>query len=197
MTTKNVNETLYSLTNNLLRLQEFIEQAENAEELADLIADSKEALEVSFDEKLEGMMTIRQNKLARINALEEEAARLKKLAESESKAIGRIEKYAASELEKLGHNYKEKAKKTVGKFDLQFKKLPPKLEIVDQSKIPAQYMNIPTPPPAAPDKKELLDLLKKKAEFLHGKKWTKEIDGLDLEEFGIKLVNNNSKFEVK
>lgn len=190
-------ETLYSLTNNLLRLQEFIEQAESPEELAELIADSKEALEISIDDKIEGMMTIRQNKLARANALKEEAARLKKLAESEEKAAERIVKYAADELSKLGHNYKENAKKTVGKFNLQFKKLPPVVEIVDASKIPAQYMNIPPTPAATPDKKELLDLLKQKAEFLHGKKWTKEIDGLDLEEFGIKLVNNNSKFEVK
>lgn len=191
------NETLYSLTNNLLRLQEFIEEAENPEELAELIADSKEALELSIDEKIEGMMIIRQNKLARANALKEEAERLKKLAESEEKAAEKVEKYAASELEKLGHNYKENAKKTVGKFNLTFKKLPPKLEIIDESKIPAQFMNIPAPPKPTPDKKELLDLLKKKAEFLHGKKWTKEIDGLDLEEFGIKLVNSNSKFEVK
>ena len=197
MTKTTVNETLYSLTNNLLQLLEYVESAENPEELAELIADSKEALELSIDEKLEGMMTIRQNKLARINALKEEAARLTDLAKSEEKAIEKIEKYAESELTKIGHNYKDNAKKMVGKFNFTFKKLPPKLEIVDASKIPPQYMNIPTPPPAAPDKKELLDLLKKKAEFLHGKKWTKEIDELPLEEYGIKLVNNNSKFEVK
>jgi hypothetical protein len=192
-----MSESLYSLTDKMLKLLSFVEEAENPEELAELIADSKEALEISIENKLEGMMMIRQNKLARISALEEEAKRLKDIAAKEQKQVDKIEKYAQDEMTKLGHSYKEKSSKAIGKFTLKFKKLPPKLEIVDASKIPTQYMNIPPAPAAKPDSKELLDLLKKKAELLHGKKWTKEIDGLELAEFGIKLINNNSKFEVE
>jgi hypothetical protein len=188
--------TLYTLTNKVLMLQEYIEKAENPEELAELIADSKEALELSIDDKLEGMMTIRQNKLARVNALKEESARLAELAKKEQKEVERIEKYAQDQLSTLGHSHKEKSKKIVGNFEMKFKKLPPKLEIVDAKKVPAKYMSIPKPKPAEPDKKALLDLMKEKAKFLHGDKWTKEIDELALEDFGIKLENNNQKFEI-
>lgn len=192
-------ETLYSLTDKVLLLLEYVEGSENPEELAQLLEDNQEALQLSIDEKLEGLMTIRQNRIARMNALKEEADRLSKLAKQEEKEIEKLTKYAEFELTRLGHTYKDKklAKRTVGKFNLKFKKLPPKLEIVDASKIPTQYMNVPPTPAAKPDAKELLDLLKEKAEFLHGKKWTEQIEGLALDEFGIKLINNNSKFEIE
>lgn len=194
-----MSESLYSLTGKMLQLLAFVEEAENVEEMTESIAETKELIEMSIDEKLEGLLTIRQNKLARVNALKEESKRLLELAAKEDKEIEKIEKYAESQLSALGYSYKDKklSTKAVGKFNLQFKKLPPKLEIIDAKKIPAQYMNIPPTPAAKPDSKELLDLLKTKAELLHGKKWTKEIDRLELEEFGIRLINDNSKFEVK
>lgn len=197
MTTE--NQSLYSLTDKMLQLLAFVEQAENPEELAESIAETQEALQMSIDEKLDAIMTIRQNKLSRVNALKEEAKRLTELAAKEQKQVEKMEKYAEDELTRLGYSYKDKklSSKAVGKFNLKFKKLPPKLEIVDASKIPPQFMNIPTPPPPKPDAKELLDALKKKAEFLHGKKWAKEIDGLTLEEWGIKMVNSNQKFEIE
>jgi hypothetical protein len=193
------NESLYSLTDRMVQLLNFVEQAENPEELAESIAETKELLEMSIDDKLEGIMTIRQNKLARVSALEDEAKRLTELAKKEKTQIAKMEKYAEDELTRLGYSYKDKKNsvKAVGKFNMKFKKLPPKLEIIDAKKIPSDYMNIPPTPAAQPDKKELLDLLKKKAEFLHGKKWTKEIDELKLEDFGIRLVNNNQKFEIE
>lgn len=191
------NETLYTLTNKVLLLQEYIEQAENPEELAELIADSKEALELSIDDKLEGMMTIRQNKLARVAAIKEESSRLLEIAKKEEKEVERIEKYAAQQLSEIGHSYKEKQKRQVGMFNLKFKKLPTSIEIVDAKKIPMKYMSIPKAPEAKPDKKALLDLMKEKAKFLHGEKWTKEITELELAEFGIKLVNDRQKFEVE
>jgi Siphovirus Gp157 len=195
----NNTESLYSLTDKMLQLLAFVERAENPEELAESIAATEAELQMSIEDKLEGMMTIRQNKLARIEALKNEAKRLTDLAKIEESAVGRIEKYAEDEMTRIGYTYKDKKKSTLaaGKFNLQFKKLPPKLEILDEKKIPMNFMNIPAPPPAAPDKKALLDALKKKAEFLHGKKWTGQIDELPLEEWGVKLVNNNSKFEVK
>lgn len=196
-----MSESLYTLTDKLLALAAYIESADGSEELKELLEDSEEALQLSIDEKLEGIMTIRQNKLARIGAIQDEIKRLNGIIEGEQKTVTRLEKYAEEELVRLGHSYKDKKKavRAVGKFNLKFKKLPPKLEIVDAKKIPPQYMNIPTPKPPEPkpDAKELLDLLKQKAEFLHGKKWAKEIDGLELEEFGIKMVNNNQKFEIE
>lgn len=194
-----MSETLYSLTDKVIRLQQFVEEAENPEELAELLADSEEALELSIDDKLEGMMTIRQNKAARAEALKLEAKRLQDLAKAEENQVKRIEAYAESELLKLGYRHNDKNKKIreVGKFNIGFKKLPSVLEITDASKIPAKYMNMPPVPEATPDKKELLDLLKKKAEFLHGKKWSASVDELVLEDFGVKLVNDRQAFQVK
>lgn len=193
-----MSEALYSLTDKVKSLLNYIEAAENPEELAESLADTKELLDMSIDDKFEGMMTIRQNKLARVDALKAEAKRLTELAKTEEKQVEKIEKYAEFEMQKLGYSHKSKEKmRAVGKFNIGFKKLPPILEIVDASKIPAKYMNIPAPPAPTPDKKELLDLLKLKAETLHGKKWSKEIDGLALEDFGIKMVNSNQKFEIK
>jgi hypothetical protein len=189
--------TLYELTNQMKMLQEYIEQAENPEELAVLIKDSKEALELSIDDKLEGMMMIRQNKQARIDGLKAEAERLLVVADKEQKEIDRIERYAEQQLTELGHSHKENQKRVAGKFNFKFKKNPPKLEILDKDKIPAKYMNVPKTPAPAPDKAALLKLMKEKAEFLHGKKWTKEIDELVLEDFGIKMENNNQKFEIE
>lgn len=193
-----MSETLYTLTDKLRLIQRHLEEAEDLDDLKELLQDTEEALSLSIDDKLEGMMTIRQNKLARVEALEAEAKRLKELAKSEQIQIKRLEEYAEFELKKLGYSYNAKDKKrAVGKFTVGFKKLPPKLEILDESKIPMQYMNIPPMPQATPDKAELLKVLKQKAEFKHGKKWTKEIEEMEIEEFGVKLINNNQSFEVK
>ncbi|QFG05719.1 host-nuclease inhibitor protein [Bacillus phage 035JT001] len=190
--------TLYNLTDKMRALLDYIQDAENPQELEELLKDSKEALDLSIDEKLEGMMMIRQNKLARANALKEEAKRLNDLAKQEEAEVDRIESYAAYELEKLGYDHKAKERyRSVGKFNLGFKKLPPSVEILDASKIPTQYMNIPVAPPPSPDKKEIAKLLKTKAETLYGSKWTKEKDEIVIEEFGVKLVNNKQKFEIK
>ena len=46
-------------------------------------------------------------------------------------------------------------------FKLSIKKNPPKTVIDDESLIPVEFMKIPPPPPAVPDKKAIAEFLKK------------------------------------
>jgi len=184
--------TLYELSNRMLELQALIENHEG--DMTDILLDTEEMLEMSLDDKLEGIMKVRQNKLAKVDAFKQEENRLAERRKREEKEISKLEQYLEAELTRLGYNYKEKKKREVGTFAIQFKKLPPKLEIVNPDKIPFDYMNIPVVQPT-PDKKELLDFLKKKV----AEKGLdiKTVDEFAFDEYGIKLVNNGQKVDFK
>lgn len=186
--------SLYEISKNISELEYIIENHEGEMNL-EVLTDTEESLQLSLDDKLEGIMKIRQNKLSRIDTFKAEEKRLAEMRKEEEKSIEKLEKYATMQLQRLGYNYKDKKKRDVGIFAIQFKKLPPKLEILDETKIPMDYMNIPIPPKPTPDKKELLDFLK--AEVLKNGKDIKKIDEFDYAQFGIKLINNGEKVDFK
>lgn len=186
--------SLYEITKNISELEYIIENHEGEMNL-EVLGDTEESLQLSLDDKLEGIMKVRQNKLSRIETFKTEEKRLSELRKTEESSIAKLEKYAVMQLQRLGYNYKGKKKRDVGIFAIQFKKLPPKLEILDETKIPMTYMNIPIPPNPTPDKKELLDFLK--AEVLKNGKDIKKIDEFNYADFGIKLINNGEKIDFK
>lgn len=186
--------SLYEITKSIAELEYIIDNHEGEMNL-DALRDTEESLELTLDDKLEGIMMVRQNKLSRIETFKNEEKRLAELRKEEESAIAKLEKYAVMQLQRVGYNYKSKKRRDVGIFAIQFKKLPPKLEILDETKIPMDYMNIPIAPKPSPDKKELLDFLK--AEVLKNGKDIKKIDEFDYAKFGIKLINNGEKVDFK
>lgn len=202
-----MSETLYSLTDKALELAQYIE--DNADQnLEELLKDTIESIELSIDEKLEAILKIRQNKLAAAKAIKEEMERMKKRMDSLNGEAARLEAYLDFEVRRLGHTYKDKKmkKRVVGNWELSIKKKVPTLEIVDSNKIPMNFFVMQPAPAPAVDRKALLDHLKEKAiEHLEATKdpdrKTKvkmdEVDVFDLEDMGIRLVNNQSTLNIK
>jgi Siphovirus Gp157 len=190
-----MNETLYQLTGKLLEFQNFLEGFDATdEESLKAMQDTMESLQISTQEKFEGLMKVRANKMARLQGVIMEINRLSDMKTSIEREIVSIEKYADMELSKLAQAHPKDSKKAfkfeAGAFTLKYKKLPPVLEITDAEKIPLQYMVMPPVPQEKPDKKAILDDLKKQID-------TKEIKDFEFPEWGVKVVNTNKKMEIK
>ena len=53
-------------------------------------------------------------------------------------------------------------------FILRLRNLPARVEVVDESQIPAEFMRVPEPPAPKPDKKAILDAFKQTGEIISG-----------------------------
>lgn len=146
---------LYELTGNYLVLQQMLEDAEDQQ----VILDTMESVEFEIEEKAENYAKIMKNLESDIAGLKAEE---KRLAEKR-KSLENNSKWLKDNLEQsMRVTGKTKFKTMLFSFGIQ--KNPPGVEILDESKIPAEYL-IPQNPTI--DRKAILAALKQgnKLEF--------------------------------
>jgi Siphovirus Gp157 len=198
MAKEQMNE-LYKLTGQLGQLKDMIAFAENKEEMEKMLEDTIEATEETIGEEVEGLIAIQREYEAEAEKFKREKEYFdKKERELKAKAET-VKAFMAQTLAFMGIDHKNKRKITTKFGNVGFQKNPPQLEIVDESKIPMEYEIIPQP---EFDKKSMLADLKDRLTYEEqeeGKKkpTKKQLDELLIEEWGVKLVNNNSHLRIR
>ena len=137
--------SLYEICTSLRLLADEIDQS--GEELTDDQLQRLQQLELELPQKVDGYCALRREWEAYADAADEEAKRLKALAQVKRNAADRLWKALATELAALGlENYRTQ------RFYAYFQKSPPAVKVdVDAVNLPALYQRITI----TPDLKEL------------------------------------------
>lgn len=197
--TKKAEWKLYQINENMAQIEEYIESAENPEEMERLMNDTIEANEEQAVEIIESLQAMERNYSAEAEKFKNEEQFFKQRKLEQQKRADKINKFVAETLAGLGYDHKNK-KKIETKFGKTgFRKNPPKLEITDKSKIPMKYEIIPEP---TYDTKKMLndykEELKYEEENEKGKAVKKQKDELDYtEEYGFRIINNSSSLSTR
>ena len=144
--------TLYELTNELNGLNYLVD---NGDLTVDDVADTVEALNLEFEDKVKGCLMARQNLVGKCAAIESELSRLTALAKSKNNQIDSISEYIKSNMIETGTN-----KLDLGIFVVTIKKASKKLGDIDEDKIPSRYFKV-IPESKKLDKRALLSDAKK------------------------------------
>ena len=152
--TKGSEMKLYEITDNMRELQGI---ADSGEMSYDDIADTMEALNISFAQKAEAALKVRQSMIGEVAIIDAEIARLTKLKEAPENNALRIFEYVKGSMLAAG-----KDKADLGIFKVTLKKASEKLGAIDETVIPTKYFTVV---PAVPkslklDKKALLKAAK-------------------------------------
>ncbi len=144
---------LYELTGNYLILQQMLEEAEDQQAILDTI----ESIEAVIEEKADNYARIIKNLEADIAGIKTEEQRL---ADKRRTLENNVKWLKGNLEESMRATGKTKFKTTLFSFGIQ--KNPPSVEILDENKIPAEYL-IPQNPVV--DKKAILAALREGKEF--------------------------------
>lgn len=138
---------LYEISAEFKELKLLVEQGEFT---AEQIADTLEALNVTFEQKLINCMQVLQQLKYEEKYLGEEIERIESLKKSCSNNIEKLTEYVASNMAAT-----EKDKVDLGLWKLTLKKPSPQLGAIDESKIPDTFF-IEVPATKKLDKRALL-----------------------------------------
>ncbi len=144
---------LYELTGNYLILQQMLEEAEDQQAILDTI----ESIEAAIEEKADNYARIIRNLEVDVAGIKAEEQRLA----DKRRTLENNIKWLKNNLEEVMKSTgKTKFKTTLFSFGIQ--KNPPSVEILDESKVPEEFL-IPQNPVV--DKKAILAALKEGKEF--------------------------------
>lgn len=182
----NTNE-LYILTGNLAELKNMILEAENPQEVEQLLADTIQATEESISAELEALIAIqREHEAEALKFKTEKDYFAKKQSENEHKADA-VKKYIGQALAMVGADFKNK-KKIETKFGkVGFQKNPPSIVVTDSMNIPMEFEKIVEP---QYDMKALMAHIKE-AHGINGD----EDDFTEM--YGVKIVNNSAHVRIR
>lgn len=178
---------LYEIAQNIIQLEELLESMEEGDDTFDSVKEYLDGLEIDLSHKVENIVKYIKNLEAQSEMYKVEKQRLMKLESSSKKKVEGLKEYLSEMLQSLGYDHKNKRKVETSIGKVGFKKLPPKLEIVDIDKVPAQFDK---PLQREVSKTDLLKYAKEMAGDL------KNVDEVVLEEIGVKIVNDNSSLLI-
>ena len=141
--------TLYQLTE---AYQELLSMALDPDTAPEALADTMEAIEGEFEDKADGYAKVMKTLDADVSAIKAEIARLTERKKSIETNIDRMKRALESSMRATG---KTKFKTTLFSFGIQ--KNVPSVSILDESKIPEQFL-IPQSPKI--DKRAIMAALK-------------------------------------
>ena len=121
------------------------------------LKDTLDSIDSAIEVKVENIAKVMQESLAQDEVIQKEIDRLTARKASNKKGREWLNKYVADIMDRLG---KDEIKTDL--FTAKFKKNPPALNVIDESKIPEKYFVIipPVPQSLALDKKAVKDALK-------------------------------------
>lgn len=125
---------LYEITGNLLELQARLDE-ENADKQC--ITDTIESLQFNLEEKVDNCLKLVKNYEADVNSIDEEIRRLQLLKNGKQTNIKNIKEYLKNNLEALN---KDKVETSL--FKVTVKRNPPKVMILEEHDVPAEYLKI-------------------------------------------------------
>lgn len=128
---------LYEIAKSFIELQTRLENDDIGEDTKQAIADTLEGLDFSLEEKTENIIKIIRNQESDISAVDNEIKRLQDLKKSKQNNIESLKSYLLNNLVGIGKDKVETAL-----FRVTVKNNPPKVNIVDEHEVPAEYMKI-------------------------------------------------------
>lgn len=155
---------LYELSQNFRNLQQVLENAEEDENLKELVINSMKELECDLSTKVENIVRLIKNLQAEVEALKAEEKRLAKERKTRENKIENLQGYLFDTISGL-----EKREVKGGIFTVSIKKNPPKAVVEELNAIPKQFI-VNTP---SVDKKMLKEALKN-GEMIEGAKLVQE-----------------------
>ena len=146
--------SLYELTGERLALQSRLE-AMNFDEQT--ILDTLDGESTEIAKKVEDYIYVIRNRTAFTDAMQAEIERMTERRNAELKRIEAIESWLLQNM--IACDFR---KVECPAFTITVQNNPPKVEVLDEKQIPADYWRTPEPKPpvAAPDKKTILQALK-------------------------------------
>jgi hypothetical protein len=138
---------LYELSSAMTQVIELMENG------AEGLEDTLEALNLSFDEKVDNCVKMHRNLLAQAELCKAEAKRLSDRARAWEKQAEFLKRYTELEMRKMGV---EEVKSSLFKIKLALN--PPSVNVVDEELIPMDFYTVPEP---SISKSAILDALKK------------------------------------
>lgn len=142
---------LYKIAENMRELQGLIDGGEfTTEQLSDTV----EMVNEEMEDKIKSCLMVRQNELAKADAIQSEINRLLKLQKAHSDSALWISDYVKSAMLKTNCD-----KLDLGLFKLTLRKAPPKLGEIDESKVPSEFFTV-VPESKKLDKRALLKAAK-------------------------------------
>jgi hypothetical protein len=150
--------SLFSLTNQYLQLADTLS---NGDFDVATIADTIEASGLTDDiaAKAQGLEYVARSAEAYLPAIDNEIARLQALKAHRVKVAAGLRQYLLDSMQRM-----QIERIDCPLFSISIRKNPASVDIFDSLQIPAQYMVIPEPPPAKPDKKLIAAAIKSGAE---------------------------------
>lgn len=137
--------TLYNITaeylNNVRLLESFDDETKQ---------DTLESLQGDFENKAISIGFVKKELEAKSNAIGEAIKEMQVRKDALDKKAEHLKEYLISAMQQTGIK-----KISCPYFDVQIKSNPAKVDIFEQSLIPAEFMRQPEPPPPAPDKKAI------------------------------------------
>lgn len=138
---------LYELTGELLEIQAMLDEGELTQEQ---LKDTLEASTMAYDQKALGLLYARENALMDISNIDAQIDRLKALRSAPERDVAWLTEYLRESMEALN-----KDKLNLGHFKVTLRKASPRLDVIDESKIPADYFEF-VPASTKLDKRALL-----------------------------------------
>lgn len=147
---------LYELTDAYKQLEMMIDEG------VDGLEDTLESIDGAIEDKVESIIYIIRNKEARAAAFKREKELFADKERVENNSIKRLK-------EMLDHLLvtTNKDKVETPKFKTWLQNSPPSLRVVDESKVPSEWFDIPEPKPVL-NKRGLLEHLKETGEIIDG-----------------------------
>lgn len=138
---------LYELSSQMIQVAELMEQG------AEGLEDTLEALNLSFEEKVENCAKMHRNLLVQAEMCKAEAKRLTERARAWEKQAETLKKYVEMEMRKIGADEVPSSL-----FKIRLTMNPPSVNVVDENLIPMDFYTMPEP---ALSKSAILDALKR------------------------------------
>ena len=145
---------LYAIANQYLALAEKLSDGDFD---ATTIADTIEASGITdeLQDKAQGIEYVARSTEAHNLAIDAEIARLQALKQHRSKVAAGLRAYLLENMQRM-----QIERIDCPMFSISIRKNPASVDVFDQLSIPAQYMVVPEPKPAAPDKKAIAAAIK-------------------------------------
>lgn len=149
---------LYELIDKYKELEAVLEQMDEEDATYEVVKQYLDGIEGDVTHKVENVLRFIKNLEAEVEMYKAEEKRLGGLKKSSQNKAERLKDYLSEMLKQLGYDHmnKKKVQTTIGKVG--FQKSPTSAEIIDESKLPSEYLD---PQPAKPKKKDILDALKR------------------------------------
>jgi hypothetical protein len=183
--------SLYEISGNIKQIEDLLDQMDENDATFETVVEYLNGLNTDLNDKVENIVKFIKNLEANADMYKAEKQRLDKLEKSAKKKAEGLQEYLSTMLMSLGYDHKNKRKVQTSIGNIGFKKLPPKLEIINLDKVPVEFDK-----PMVRDESSIrkADLLK------YAKSFTGDLTDKDeviLESMGIKIVNNNSSLQIK